>query len=96
MNATGRSLCLAAELENLAAIRNFVQESAAALGVDQAVISDVVLAADEAVTNVILHGYQGRQGTIEIESDNHNCFSNQVSSLEKPLVRRVRRRLLWR
>lgn len=67
MNAAGRSLCLTAELENLAAIRSFVQESAAALGVDQAVISDVVLAADEAVTNVIVHGYQGRQGTVEIE-----------------------------
>jgi serine/threonine-protein kinase RsbW len=64
---TGYSLCLAAELENLAVMRNFVQKSATALGVDPAVISDVVLAADEAVTNVIVHGYQGRQGTIEIK-----------------------------
>jgi serine/threonine-protein kinase RsbW len=48
-------------------IRNFVQKSAAALGVDPAVISDVLLAPDEAATNVIVHGYQGRQGTIEIE-----------------------------
>jgi serine/threonine-protein kinase RsbW len=62
-----RSLCLAAELENLAMIRNFVRESAAALGVDPTVVSDLVLAVDEAATNVIVHGYQGRQGTIEIE-----------------------------
>jgi len=66
MNLTG-SLCLAAELENLAVIRDFVRESARALGVDPAIISDVVLATDEAATNVIVHGYQGRQGTIEIE-----------------------------
>ena len=66
---TGCSLCLAAELENLAVIRHFVQESAAALGVDPAVISDVLLATDEAATNVIVHGYQGRSGTIELEVD---------------------------
>jgi len=64
---TGYSLCLAAELENLAVMRNFVQKSVTALGVDPAVVSDLVLAADEAVTNVIVHGYQGRRGTIEIE-----------------------------
>lgn len=64
---TGYLLCLAAELENLAVMRNFVQKSATALGVDPAVVSDLVLAADEAVTNVIVHGYQGRRGTIEIE-----------------------------
>jgi len=64
---TGYSLCLAAELENLAVMRNFVQKSAMALGVDPAVVSDLVLAADEAVTNVIVHGYQGRRGIIEIE-----------------------------
>lgn len=63
----GGPLCLAAELENLAVIRNFVRDSATALGVDPAVVPDLLLAADEAATNVIVHGYQGRQGTIEIE-----------------------------
>jgi serine/threonine-protein kinase RsbW len=29
-------------------------------------ISDVQLAADEAITNIILHGYEGREGTIHI------------------------------
>jgi serine/threonine-protein kinase RsbW len=66
MTTTG-PLCLAAELENLAVIRSFVRESAAALGVGPAGTSDVVLAVDEAATNVIVHGYRGRQGTIEIE-----------------------------
>lgn len=38
-----------------------------ALGVDAATIPDVVLAVDEAATNIILHGYQGQEGIIEIE-----------------------------
>jgi serine/threonine-protein kinase RsbW len=66
MNAQ-RSLCLAAELKNLVVIRDFVRASTTALGVDQEVISDVVLAVDEAVTNVIVHGYRGRPGTIQVE-----------------------------
>ena len=28
---------------------------------------DVLLAVDEAATNVVVHGYQGREGVIEIE-----------------------------
>ena len=70
------SLCLAAQLENLSAIRNFVWEKASGLGVDQAIISDLLVAADEAATNVIVHGYQGHQGTIEIE------VSREVQSVE--------------
>ena len=66
MNAQ-RSLCLAAELENLATIRDFVRASTAALGVGPQVVYDVVLAVDEAVTNVIVHGYRGRPGTIQVE-----------------------------
>ena len=61
------TLHIAAELKNLSLIRRFVQETAAALGADQAVIADMILATDEAVTNVIVHGYQDRHGMIEIE-----------------------------
>jgi serine/threonine-protein kinase RsbW len=64
---TGCSLRFAAELKNLAAIRDFVRESAAVLDVAPAIISDLLLAVDEAATNVIIHGYRGQQGTIEIE-----------------------------
>lgn len=60
-------LTIAAELENLAVIRCFVQESAAALGVPPATIRDLVLATDEAATNIVVHGYGGQGGTIEIE-----------------------------
>ena len=61
------SLHVAAKLQNLAEIRRFVEEAAVALGIDQAVIPDAVLAMNEAATNVILHGYQGRGGCLDIE-----------------------------
>lgn len=64
---TSDSLRIAAELNNLAEIRCFVQETASALGADPAVIPNVILAVDEAVSNVIAHGYQGQGGNIEIE-----------------------------
>ena len=64
---TRSSLRIAAELNNLAEIRRFVQETASALGVDPAVIPGVLLAVDEAVSNIIIHGYQGQRGTVEIE-----------------------------
>ena len=61
------TLHIAAELENLAVIRRFVEQSATTLGAGPAITSDVVLAADEAATNVVVHGYRGQPGTIKIE-----------------------------
>jgi serine/threonine-protein kinase RsbW len=61
------SLRMAAELENLAEIRHFVQKTATTFDVDPDIIPDVLLAVDEAVTNVLVHGYQGQMGMIEIE-----------------------------
>jgi serine/threonine-protein kinase RsbW len=64
---TSTSSQIAAELKNLARIRCFVQETALALGADPAVIPNLILAVDEAVSNIIAHGYQGQGGTVEIE-----------------------------
>lgn len=64
---TRSSLRTTAELNNLAEIRRFVEETASALGVAPAVIPGVILAVDEAVTNIIVHGYQGQGGAVEIE-----------------------------
>lgn len=61
------SLKLAAELKQLAAVYDFVRKMAAALELDPAAAYDVQLAIDEAVTNIIRHGYRGQQGEIEIE-----------------------------
>jgi serine/threonine-protein kinase RsbW len=59
-------LQIAAELNNLANIRRFIQDSAAQLQADSDAISDVVLAVDEAVNNIIVHGYRSRAGIIEV------------------------------
>ena len=64
---TKSSLRIAAELKNLSEIRRFIQEAASALGFDPAMTHNVPLAVDEAVTNIIVHGYQCQGGAIEIE-----------------------------
>jgi serine/threonine-protein kinase RsbW len=60
-------LLIAAELKNLSSIRTFVEEEAAALGAQPKAVADMLLAVDEAATNIMVHGYQGRPGAIEIE-----------------------------
>ena len=66
-SAPSTSLCIAAKLENLWAIRRFVEDATTALGVDPAAIASIVLAVDEASSNIITHGYQDRPGDIEID-----------------------------
>lgn len=58
---------IAAKLENLAEIRRFIRERGAILDLDQDVINDMLIAVDEAATNVINHGYQDMEGIIEVE-----------------------------
>jgi serine/threonine-protein kinase RsbW len=64
---TSPFLRIAAETKNLAEIRCFVQEKASALGLDPATVPKVILAVDEAVSNIIIHGYQCQGGAVEIE-----------------------------
>ncbi len=61
------SLRMDAQLDNLSAIRDFVEDIATRLNVVPAAIPNVVLAVDEMVTNIIEHGYQGQAGSIEID-----------------------------
>ncbi len=61
------SLQVAAEVTHLTTIRGFVEKSALTLGGDPAAISHVITAVTEAVTNIILHGYRSRSGSIEID-----------------------------
>ena len=61
------SIRVAADVEQLAAIRTFVERQAELLGVESPVIYDLVLAANEIATNIVVHGYQGQPGTIEID-----------------------------
>jgi serine/threonine-protein kinase RsbW len=60
-------LRISADLDRLKDVRRFVREGARAHGADEASIGDLVQAVDEWVTNVIVHGYRGEAGPIEIE-----------------------------
>lgn len=61
------SLRIAAELKNLATIRRFVEKAAAQLDADPEATADVLQAVDESATNIIVHGYRGQSGEIEVE-----------------------------
>ena len=54
-------------VKNLAKIRNFVRKSSYGLGITEEASDDVILAVDEAATNIIIHGYKEEQGMIDIE-----------------------------
>jgi serine/threonine-protein kinase RsbW len=57
-----------ADLKNLAAIRRFIVESAAQIGPgDPEAIADMLVAVNEAVTNIIVHGYRGQPGVIDVK-----------------------------
>ncbi|MBN1147331.1 MAG: ATP-binding protein [Anaerolineales bacterium] len=60
-------LKIEADLKRLARIRAFIENAASSQGADKQTVDDMLLAANEAVTNIILHGYQGQPGMIEIE-----------------------------
>lgn len=60
-------LAVSAELTNLDQVRRFIREAATALGARSAAVSDLQLAVDEAVTNIVVHGYRRAGGEIEVE-----------------------------
>jgi serine/threonine-protein kinase RsbW len=65
---------VAARLENLEGIRQFVAEACRRAGAEGRVVFDLKLAVDEACTNIIEHGYAGRPpGSIDIrvEANGH-------------------------
>ena len=54
-------------LTNLDDIRSFVDQALQDLLVPARAAGDVVQAVDEAATNIILHGYDGQEGTLDVE-----------------------------
>jgi serine/threonine-protein kinase RsbW len=85
------SLRMTADLENLAEIRHFVQKTATSFDLDPDSIPDVLLAVDEAVTNVLVHGYPGQAGMIEIELRRRGdslvvCLRDQAVPFDPTLV----------
>jgi serine/threonine-protein kinase RsbW len=65
-------LSIEANLENLSKVRSFFNKAGQSLGVDSDTIGDLCLVVDEAVTNVIVHGYDGQQGTVDIQIERDN------------------------
>jgi serine/threonine-protein kinase RsbW len=61
------SLRITADLKDLATIRRFVEQASYRPDANSEVIDDMVIALNEAVTNIIVHGYQNRPGIIEVE-----------------------------
>lgn len=55
------------ELASLARLQRFVEETAAALGIDTGILFDLMLAVDESVTNIIIHGYSSEPGPVTVE-----------------------------
>jgi serine/threonine-protein kinase RsbW len=60
-------LKIAADLDNLKQIRDFVEASARLAGLHQERTGELILAVDEAVTNIVMHGCQQGNCTIELE-----------------------------
>jgi len=56
-----------AEVSQLAAVREFVEEACDRNRLPPEIVDPLVLAVDELVVNIIEHGYQGRPGEIEVE-----------------------------
>ena len=61
------TLRLPAELSQLAAARQFVEQTSARLELPSAETNRLILAVDELLSNIIQHGYHGQPGVIEIE-----------------------------
>lgn len=64
----GRSvLRIPATVNELAALRRFIRQQGDQAGADARAVADIVQAVDESVTNVIVHGYRGKEGSVEVE-----------------------------
>ena len=68
MVETARTLRIDADLTELAGVRRFVRETAAAAGAPLECLEDLVQAVDEAATNVITHGYEGAAGWLDVSA----------------------------
>lgn len=68
MTAAERSLRVSAEAGRLQELRELTQAAAAAAGFAPRAVEELVLAVNEACTNVIQHGYRGTAGGLELSA----------------------------
>ena len=64
-----RSLRIPADLGRLTDIRELVRDVAGACDAPAVCVDDLVQAVDEATTNVIVHGYHGEPGWVEVSAE---------------------------
>ena len=65
---TTRRITIPADVERLEDVRAFVRRAVAELGGSQRAAEDLVQAVDEVTCNVMLHGYDGEPGDIEVDA----------------------------
>jgi serine/threonine-protein kinase RsbW len=70
-----RSLRIEADVRELGHVRQFVRDEAGGAGASDDCVDDLVQAVDEAATNVIVHGYAGAPGWLElgVDCDDRRC-----------------------
>lgn len=78
---TAASLRVSAVLENLRTVRRFVEEQARQAGFEGQRLDDLVLAVDEAVTNIVMHGYKDRDNRASAIVEVEVVFSAPVLSV---------------
>lgn len=66
MSHVTATLQVTADLAALKEAREFIEQTAVACTSNPQTISDLILAVDEALTNIIQHGYQQKPGKIDI------------------------------
>ncbi len=60
------SFSIDAEIRNIPVVAEGIEDFLMSAGTDPLVLPDIQLAVDEAVTNIIMHGYAGKPGTIAL------------------------------
>jgi len=68
MSAAARRIRVPSDADRLAEVRAFVRDAVAEFGGSRRDAEDLVQAVDEATCNVMLHGYGGTPGEVEIEA----------------------------
>ena len=66
-DAGANRLSISANVHYLVVIRAFVEAAAAVLKAQPGLVAHAVQAVDESASNIILHGYRGGPGLIEVE-----------------------------
>ena len=66
MPAARHRLRIPAALDRVADVRALARSVTNEIGAPQVCVDDVVQAVDEAATNIVLHGYRGRAGWLDV------------------------------